>query len=154
MYKNLLSLMMFTAVVAACSSTKHSNISMIKQGITGYVYEVKGNQMPMIGEEPPKPKGVATAVYIYEATNINQVQRLGVSTFYTAIYTKQIGLIQSDSTGHFSIELPVGNYSLFVKIGEKYYANRFNEKNDINLYKVEDSKVTDGRITINYAAAY
>lgn len=154
MSKNLFSLILFTAVIAACSSTKHSNISMIKQGITGFVYEVKGNQMPMIGEELPKPKGVATTVFIYEATNINQVQRVGVSTFYTAIYTKQIASVQSDSIGHFSIELPVGNYSLFVKIGEKYYANRFNEKNDINLYKVEEDKVTDGRITINYAAAY
>ena len=141
-------------IISGCSSTKHKKNTMITQGITGYVYEVSGNQMPMKGEDPQKPKGVSTTVFIYETTNISQVQRDGVSAFYKTISSKQITSVQSDSTGKFSIELPVGNYSLFVKINGKYYANRYNEKNDINLYNVEEGKVTDANMTINYAATY
>lgn len=144
----------FMVMFAACSATKYPNISMMKQGITGYVYEIKGNQMPMIGEEPPKPKAVAITIFIYAATNINQVQRVATATFYTAIATKQITSVLSDSNGKFYIDLPAGSYSLFVKIGEKYYANSFNEKNDINLYTVEQGTVTEAKITINYAATY
>lgn len=127
---------------------------MIKQGVTGFIYEVTGNQMPMKGEELAAPKGTVAEILVYEPTNINQVERAGTSAFYNAINTKYITSISSDSTGKFSVALPVGNYSLFIKIGKQFFANRFNERNDINIYTVEEDKVTEAAININYKATY
>ncbi len=154
MPKNLFSLMLFTAVFAACSSTKHTNISMIKQGITCYVYEVRGNQMPMIGEEPPKPKPMQAEVLVYEKTNISQTVKDATAGFYTSIATKQMATAKTDSIGKFSIALPVGTYSLFVKIGDKFYANLFNQYNDINTVTVDASIVAETTIKVSYKAVY
>ena len=131
MFKNLFGLVIILLIITACSSTKHVKNAMIKQGITGFIYEVKGNQMPMKGEELQKPRGIISEIFVYEATNTTQVDRVGTSAFYNDITTKLVTSVMSDSTGKFSVELPVGNYSLFIKIGKQYFANRFNEQNSI-----------------------
>ena len=154
MYKNLFQLSMVMVIITACVSTKQLKNKMITQGISGYVNETKGNQMPMKDQELPKPKGIITEVFVYEVTNTSQVERVGTSTFYNEITTKLITSVTSDSTGKFSVALPIGSYSLFVKIGEKFYANRFNQNNDINVYTVEEDKVTESTINVNYAAFY
>ncbi len=127
---------------------------MITQGITGFVYEEKGNMMPMIGQTPPTSKGIAATVEVYEATNIRQAIKDGETTFYTSVSTKKIVVAAADSLGKFSIALPAGRYSLFIKIGEKLYANSFNEKNDINVFTVEENKVTEAKIVVNNEAVY
>lgn len=154
MFKILFGLSVIILTITGCSSTKHFKNGMIKQGISGFIYETKGNQMPMKGEDLPKPKGIIAEVFIYEATNISQVEQDGTSTFYNAVTTKLVTSVISDSVGKFSVELPVGNYSLFVKIGKQFFANRFNAQNDINLYSVKEDKITEAIIDVNYAAAY
>lgn len=154
MYKILFSLLPAVVIIAACSSTKQLKSTMVKQGIVGYVYETKGNQMPYPGMPPATASPVQTTIFIYEPTNISQVQREGTSAFYKTVNTKQIDSVMTDSTGKFSVALPIGTYSLFVKINGKFYANSYNQKNDINLYSVEDGKVTDAKITVSYAATF
>ena len=154
MFKILFGLSVIILIIIGCSSTKRFKNGMIKQGISGFIYEVKGNQMPMKGEELAKPKGIISEIFVYEATNISQVERVGTSTFYNAITTKLVTSIISDNTGKFSVALPVGNYSLFIKIGKQFFANRFNEQNDINLYSVKEDEITQATINVNYAAFY
>ncbi len=60
-----------------------------KQGISGFVYLESGNRMPMKGAEPQGAKGLSRTIYIYEATNLDQVSRVGTSAFYTSIHTKR-----------------------------------------------------------------
>jgi hypothetical protein len=140
--------------ILACSSVKKVKSSVIKQGITGFVTEMTGNQMPMKGAPPAVPKAVMTTVFVYEPTNITEVARIGTSPVYTAIDTKLVASVQTDSTGAFTIALPVGSYSLFVGQGKRFYANLFDTENNIALFTVEEDKLTRANLSVNSSANY
>lgn len=127
---------------------------MITQGITGYITEAIGNQMPMKGEPLPTARGILTTVLVYEPTNISQVSRIGTSPIYTAINTKQVASVKTDSTGAFTIELPPGSYSLFVKQGKQFYSNLFDVNNNIALFTVEEGKLTRADLKVSSRASY
>jgi hypothetical protein len=124
------------------------------QGVEGYVYRISGNQMPSPDRKPAKPKGIATTIYIFELTNINQVARSGQTPFYTAIKTKFIKKLDSDQNGHFSIQLPAGQYSFFTKKKELFYSNIFDSNNNIDPVAVLPGKMTSIEIRIDYDANY
>lgn len=147
-------LFLFSLTILACSSVKKTNSSAISQGFTGQITELTGNQMPMKGAPPSVPKGIATTVLIYEPTNINQVKRLGTSATYTAIETKLVASVDTDSTGKFAVALPAGSYSVFVKQGTQFYANLFDTNNNIALFTVEEGKLTEVKLTVSSKASF
>lgn len=124
------------------------------QGIEGHVYRVSGNQMPSPDKKPTAPKGIRTTLYIYELTNLTQVSRQGHSSFYSAIRTKLVKKIKTDSTGYFKIELPAGHYSVFVKKGTQFYANLFDGNNNIYPVEVTPQKMTTIEFKVDYDASY
>jgi hypothetical protein len=128
------------------------------QGIKGYVYIVKGNQMPSPGIKPAPPKGYSTTVCIYELTNINQVKKASNSPFYSSIQAKLIKEIRSGKDGSFKVALKKGQYSLFVKVVVKkdtfFYANRLDGKSNIFPVKVDDCKFTEVVFKADYDAVY
>lgn len=142
--------------IYACSSAKKTKNKEIKQGISGVIAELKGNQMPMKGAPPNEPKPIpAATVLIYEPTNLSEVTKSQISPIlYTSINTKLVASVQSDSTGKFSVALPPGTYSLFVQQGKLFFANLFDSQNNIQLVTVEADKVTQFNITINSGATY
>lgn len=140
--------------ITACSSTRKLSSSMITQGITGIITEQTGNQMPMKGAPRPNPKGILTTVFVYEPTNLKQVKQDGTSPVYTEISTKMIASAQTDSTGHFTIALPAGSYSVFVKLGSAFYANMFDASNNIALFAVEEGKLTTVNLKVSNNATY
>src|SRR5690349_11754485 len=73
------------------------------QGIKGFVYIVRGNQMPSPDRKPTPPKGYSTTVCIYELTNIKQVKRAANSPFYSSIQTKLTKEIKSGKDGFFKV---------------------------------------------------
>ena len=153
--KQILFLIFFiTAMVSCCSIAKPLQISAVNQGISGFVTELTGNQMPMKGADPMPPKGLVAIIYVYEQTNLSQVTKSNKTGIYTAIQTKRLATIQTDSVGAFRIALPVGKYSLFIKSGESYFANDFDQFNNICLIEVEAQKWTTARIVLNSAASY
>lgn len=154
MKHNLFFLFSILLTILACSSVKKTNSSVIAQGFTGQVTEVVGNQMPMKGGPPVVPKGIATTVLIYEPTHISQVSRLGTSATYTAISTKLVASVDTDSTGNFTIALPVGAYSVFVKQGDRFYANLFDTDNNIALFSVEEGKLTKVNLMVSSGASF
>ncbi len=123
-----------------CSSVKNSTTNTIKQGISGFVTEVTGNRMPSPDAPSAPPKGIQTTVLVYESTNLDQVTQIGTSPEYTVINTKLVASVQTDSTGHFAVPLPVGDYSLFVQEGKAFYANLFDENNRIAPFTVKKEK--------------
>jgi hypothetical protein len=125
-----------------------------KQGLEGYVYKISGNQMPSPDIKPTAPKGIKTILYIFELTSINQVSRKGQSSFYTAIHTKLIRQVETGDDGHFKVQLPAGHYSLFTKKNDLYYANWFDDKNNIAPAAVEAKKMTRVEIKMDYGAFY
>jgi hypothetical protein len=131
---------LFLAILAGllmpcCKTPKKLSTQMTKQGIAGYVFESAGNQMPMKDAQAYNPKGLQTTVYVYELTNIQQVDRIGETPYYKAIHTRPVTSIQSDSTGSFTIQLAPGRYSLFIRPGENFYSNLFDGEQ--NIFPVE-----------------
>lgn len=154
MKHNLFFLFLILLTILACSSVKKTNSSVMPQGFTGRITEVAGNQMPMKGGPPVVPKGIATTVLIYEPTHISQVSRMGTSATYTAISTKLVASVDTDSTGNFTIALPVGDYSVFIKQGDRFYANLFDTNNNIALFSVEEGKLTQVNLTVSSEASF
>lgn len=147
----------FWAIFSGCCPGKASQQGAahpVREGITGFIYEESGNQMPMKGAEPQKAKGLSTTIYIYELTNLGQVHRVDNTPFYTAVLTRAVATAHSDSTGAFTIRLAPGSYSLFVKLGDRFYANNFDTGNNIAPVTVQKDKLSAVRFLVNPSAAY
>lgn len=154
MRHNLFIVILAILTFFACKTGKKAQTSQITQGISGIITELKGNQMPMKGAPENKPRPISVTLMVYEPTHISQVQRVETSALYTAINTRKVASVVSDSTGAFSVALPPGTYSLFVQQGKFFFANSFDSKNNIQLVTVEANKVTPFNITINSGATY
>ena len=122
------------------------------QGIKGHVYLVKGNQMPSPDRPNSGGKGFKTSLYIYELTNTSQVKQSGA--YYTDISTKLVKQITTDDDGYFKVKLKPGRYSLFVKKGEQFYSNIFDDKNNIHPIEVKKGTWTDEEFKADYDAVY
>lgn len=144
----------FGCIISACSPAKKTNSSAVLQGIAGQITEFAGNQMPMKGAVSSEPRGILTTVFIYEPTHISQVSRIGTSPAYTAINTKLVDSVQTDSTGAYAIALAPGSYSLFIKQGNRFYANLFDTNNNIALFTVEEGKLTKANLAVSSRASY
>lgn len=155
MYKNLFLLVGFSVIFSACLFEKKAiSNKKIKQGISGYVFLVAGNQMPAPNAPSPKPQPFSSTIYIYKLTNIKDVIRINESPMYTAICTRLVDSTVSDAKGAFVIALPVGSYSLFTKVDGYYYANSYDEKNNIQRVNVLKDSVTNIAIQISHNAVY
>jgi hypothetical protein len=147
--------MVFILLAIACSlNASRPNPACKKQGLEGFVYRVSGNRMPSPNIKLPVPQGTKTTIYIFEQTNINQVDRKGQTAFYFAIRSKLVAQAVSDSSGHFSIRIPAGRYSLFTKKDTLYYANWFDKNNNIAPVEVLPGKMTKTEIRVDYDAVY
>jgi hypothetical protein len=138
--------------LSACSGTKGSD--SITQGIRGTVAEAVGNQMPSPDVKPSGPQPVATTVYVFELTNMTQVQRQAGEPFYTSIATRQVDSVKSDKEGKFALALEPGRYSIFTRVDGRWYANLFDGANNIQPVTVEAGKVTETKIVISAKAFY
>jgi hypothetical protein len=135
------------ALVASQSNT-------ITQGIVGEVTETTGNQMPMVGAPAPTPKAFKTTVYIYDSTHISKVKQIGTSPLFLTVNTRLVQKIDTNEAGQFSVALAAGTYSVFVLKGGAFFANQFDEKNNIGLCRVEVGKQTRLQISVNVDASY
>ena len=123
-----------------------------QQGIEGHVYRVSGNQMPSPDLPRSKPAGMKTTLYIYELTNASQVSQDGA--FYKSISTKLVKEIPTDDSGYFKAPLKPGWYSLFVKKGDLFYANIFDDKNNIHPVEVKKGEWKEETFKADYDAVY
>lgn len=124
-----------------------------RQGIMGYVYVVKGNQMPSPDRVATPPSGVKTTLYVYELTNTSQASGQE-GAFYKTISTKLVKEITTDDKGYFKVKLKPGRYSLFVKKGDMFYSNIFDEKSNIHPVEVKKGEWTKEEFKADYDAVY
>ena len=103
---------------------------------------VSGNQMPAPGVKRGFAKGISTKVYVFELTNISQVVRIGTSPYYSSVRSRQVTVVDTDSTGHFCVCLPEGRYSLFTRSGEWFFASRRDVDNNLGPVEVSKGKMT------------
>jgi hypothetical protein len=147
-------IIIITTLLSACLFTKKLSITSASQGIKGYVFENQGNRMPMKGIEQKISKGFVCSIVVFEPTSINETNPHNISNVYEIINTKLVTSVDTDSSGYFSVDLPVGKYSLFIRLGNKYYANLFNQFNQIGIFEVLPNKYTEAKLTMNRAATY
>lgn len=138
----------------SCKAPQKLPVNQVKQGVYGRIAEAVGNQMPRVGQSPAEPIPYPTTVFFYEPTNISQANQLESAPLFTAIYTRLVATVQTDSSGAFMQQLPVGTYSVFVQVGQQFFANQFDIRNNISLVTVEPRKLTEIKIVVNHAAAY
>jgi hypothetical protein len=125
-----------------------------RQGIQGHIYRIKGNQMPSPDIKPAPPPPLQTTLYIYELTPRSQVQPTGHASFYSAIRTKLVKTVQSDKKGFFKVRLQPGQYSLFIKKDNLFYANLSDEKDNIAPVTVTAGNFTTIDVRADYDAVY
>ena len=123
-----------------------------KEGIRGKVYWVSGNQMPGPGKTQSPDLGIEREIYIHEVTTLDQVD--GKDGFYSKIHSPLIIKILSKRNGTFKVALPPGVYSVFTKEPQGFYANLFDQNNQINPVTVHPRKFTWMSITLDYEAAF
>ena len=143
-----------TPKTSAEGSNNTSSSTSEVQGIVGDVTETIGNQMPMVGAPAPSPRPFKTTVYIYDSTHISKVKQIGSSPLFSMVNTRLVQKLDTNEAGHFSAALPAGTYSVFVLKGGAFFANQFDEKNNIGLCRVEVGKQTRIQISVNVDAAY
>lgn len=127
------------------------------QGIQGTVFSIGGNRMPAPNYKPPVPKeGVRATLYIYELTNISQVDRVGETPYYRAIHTRLVRQADTDDKGHFKVLLPAGKYSIFTKKDSLFYASRRDVDNNLAPAEVLPGKMTviDGSVESDHKPVY
>ncbi len=123
-----------------------------QQGIQGHVYRVSGNQMPSPDASRSKPAGMKTTLYVYELTNASQATQEGA--YYKSISTKLVKEIASDDSGYFKAKLKPGWYSLFVKKGELFYSNIFDDKMNIHPVEIKNGEWKEEDFKVDYDAVY
>lgn len=143
-----------TPKVSSTPAAGASQSSTITQGIVGEVTESNGNQMPMVGAPVPTPKAFKTTVYIYDSTHISKVKQIGTSPLFLTVNTRLVQKLDTNEAGQFSAALEAGTYSVFVLKGGAFFANQFDEKNNIGICRVEVGKQTRLQISVNVDASY
>jgi hypothetical protein len=140
-------------VLCLCSSFIYGIFGK-RCGIQGYVYEIKGNQMPSPDEKRAPPRGIKTTVLIYKLTSPSQVVPSDRPGFYKSVNSKLIRSVSTDENGFFKVNLQPGKYSLFTRAEGMYYANNFDQFNNIYPVEVQKKKMTDVVIKQDFNAAY
>lgn len=138
-----------------CVSSQKGQNGTLTQGIEGQVTEIRGNQMPLKGAAPSSPKPLSTTIYFYEPTTLEQVTPISEGApIYTKINTRMVTSVTTDSLGNFKVALPIGVYSVFVAYEKRFFANLFDEQQNIQLVTVEENRVTRFNIEVNANAVY
>lgn len=138
----------------SCGNSRHLNEQKIQQGLEGIVQIVKGDRMPSPDIPLAEPAGYPTTVYIHRLTEVAQLRKMNKSGLYTNVPTPLVTSVTTDSSGHFAVELPPGEYSVFVQYENGFYANWFNEKNQIGPAIVLEKKLTRLKLLISADATF
>lgn len=125
----------------------------MQQGIVGQVFEKKGNSMPLMGKPFSKGKGYPTRVYVFEPTAIQQTKVLE-NGLYQKPSSALIGTYETDSLGHFKINLAPGRYSILVGYQDGYFVPYWNQLNELGIVQVVAGKFHPLEVVINIHASY
>lgn len=137
-----------------CCALQNNDGRSLNQGVYGNIYWLQGNMMPS-PDEPRATNGgpIERKVNIYEAATFKDVT--GQAPLFTKVNTKLVKSVKSDSKGFYECELPTGRYSIFtVEEKEGFFANSFNNKEEINIVEIKEREKVKLDISINYKAAY
>ena len=126
----------------------------VKQGVRGYVRELKGNQMPSPSRPLSKGRGFSATICIFSMVNTSQVEPDRKASCYKTVHAPLIKTVQADSTGYFEASLDTGSYSLFIKVDKGYYANLTDQYNHLAPIRVQAGRIVDIDLTYKDRVTY
>lgn len=127
--------------------------SPLPSGIEGHIYQASGNLMPMRGRTAKqRNKGLNCELAIYQATTA--IQTSGHIPLFTQINTRLVASLHTDSTGYYHINLPAGQYSVFIRQNDSYFAAETDDKGILNPVQVTAKQITHRDFTFNLHAVY
>ncbi len=137
-----------------CSIDRPGPTIHLAQGLIGVVCFWKGDFMP----SPDPPSGsilpVARTVEIHAATRDADTVKVPGTMFLSAVKTPLIATTTSDADGWFSVALPPGTYSVFVREPQGLYANGWNDAGIITSVDVVAGEVVRAQFNVDYAATH
>ncbi len=145
MIKQIISSFLFIALFLSCSSQKKINSvsPQITQGIAGLVVEISGDMMPSPNNPKAKFVGVPmkTSIAVFKVLNNSSMQKK--NGFFINMESSPISIVNTNEKGEFYIALDEGVYSVLIKLGNGYFANKFDEKMNINPVTVKKDSLTN-----------
>ena len=139
--------------MTSCASLKYQTKVSLSQGIVGQVFEQKGNKMPQVGKAFSKGNPFPTTIYVFEPTNISQVQKIE-GNIIKNITTRLVANYQTDDLGKFKIKLTPGKYTVVVGYEGAYFTPYFSTQNELSLIHVVANEFTNLDVIINVKASY
>jgi|SRR5919199_4548718 hypothetical protein len=125
-----------------------------RQGVSGLVTRLQGNQMPMIDKNRARaaPSPVSTQVWIFSGRIPGKGTHWAVSEAQK--HPNIVSRVQSDAQGKFFVSLPPGEYTLFAQYGDNLYLNSFLGDGSYQSLQVSEGKITEIRLINTEGAVF
>ncbi len=125
-----------------------------RQGVSGMVTRLQGNQMPTIGMSSARtePSPVSTQVWIFSGRIPSQGTHWSVSE--AEVHPNLVSRVQSDVQGKFFVNLPSGEYTFFAQYGDYLYLNLFMGDGSYASVQVNEGKITEVRLVNTESAVF
>ena len=133
----------------------YSKYVTITQGLWGSVVFREGDWQPQIDESAIEYP-VKRTIYIYQLTTTSQaIQDNGQgSSFFSQINSQLVGQTKSNKNGFYQIELPPGQYSVFVEEKGEYYCTSWDGYGNMCPVTINSNATTEKHLLIDYKAVY
>jgi len=140
-------------ILFGCGTVNVQTVKKDIEGIRGHVSEQQGNVMPSKGKLSAKGSPIRTKIYVFEPTQLAQVQGLNGS-ICSKVNALLLDSTSSDSTGNYFIALKPGKYTLLVKYESGYFIPFFSGLNGLSMIQIQPKRVSDLDIIVNVKASY
>jgi hypothetical protein len=118
-----------------CLAPMLMGFCILPQGIKGHVLLDNNTAIPLKGSAKQKGRPISTMVYIYEASNIDQlIAQEG--NYAKGIKAKIVKQVRSDKTGKFKLRLAPGKYSIVLGYQEGVYIPYFSGNTGVAFVEV------------------
>ena len=118
-----------------CLAPMLMGFCFLPQGIKGHVLLDNNTAIPLKGSAKQKGRPISTMVYIYEASNIDQlIAQEG--NYAKGIKAKIVKQVRSDKTGKFKLRLAPGKYSIVLGYQEGVYIPYFSGNTGVAFVEV------------------
>jgi hypothetical protein len=156
MIKQITISFLFLSIFLSCSSQKRIVVSsqQIKQGISGQVFELSGNFMPSPDSPNANYEGTPMKTKVAVFTVLNNASMQKKNGMFVNMESQSISEVLTNEKGEFFIALDEGSYSVLIKLPNGYYANRYDEKMNINVVTVKKDSLTNVKMKFDLNAVY
>jgi hypothetical protein len=122
-------------IFLVCLAPMLMGFCILLQGISGQVFLEKNTTMPLKGMSKQKGLPISTMVYVYEASNVDQlIAQEG--NYAKGIEAKIIKQVRSDKAGKFKLRLAPGKYTIVLGYKEGIYIPFFSGNTGVALVEV------------------